>query len=78
MNPVDEAAITYSDSIFIAIRDDVVNSVIVAGSKLNEAELSTTYKVSRAIIRESINQLENANLVERKANIGAQVITFKS
>ncbi|MFT6268673.1 MAG: DNA-binding GntR family transcriptional regulator [Alphaproteobacteria bacterium] len=76
MTPVNETPITSSDRVFIKIRDDVVNGVIAAGSKLNEVELSTKYKVSRAVIRESINRLENTNLVERKANVGAKVVTL--
>jgi DNA-binding GntR family transcriptional regulator len=76
MTPVNETPVNSSGRVFIAIRDDVVNGVIAPGSKLNEVELSTTYKVSRAVIRESINRLENANLVERKANIGAKVVTL--
>ncbi len=71
-----EALVTSSDRTFAAIRADIVNGVIKAGSKLNETELSTKYEVSRAIIRESINKLVNANLVERKANIGAKVVTL--
>jgi len=60
----------------MAIRADIVEGVIVPGSKLSETELSTKYKVSRALIREAINRLENASLVERKANIGARVVTL--
>lgn len=76
MTPVHETPITASDKTFIAMRADIVNGVIAAGGKLNESELSTKYEVSRAIIRESINRLENANLVERKANVGAKTVTL--
>lgn len=76
MTPVHETPITASDKTFIAMRTDIVNGVIAAGGKLNESELSTKYEVSRAIIRESINRLENANLVERKANVGAKTVTL--
>lgn len=76
MTPFHEAPITSTDRVFIAIRNDLVNGIVAPGSKLSEAELSTKYDVSRAIIRESINRLENANLVERKANVGAKVVTL--
>jgi DNA-binding GntR family transcriptional regulator len=76
MTPISEVPITSTDRVFIAMRNNIVNGDIVAGSKLNEAELSTKYAVSRAIIRESINRLENANLIERKANVGAKVVTL--
>lgn len=71
-----ENAVTTSDKTFLALRGDIVDGAISAGSKLNESELSAKYQVSRAIIRESINRLEAANLVERKANIGAKVVTL--
>ncbi|NVK25462.1 MAG: GntR family transcriptional regulator [Gammaproteobacteria bacterium] len=56
------------------MRGDIVEGNIVAGSKLSEAELSTKYQVSRAVIREAINRLATCHLVERKANIGARVV----
>jgi DNA-binding GntR family transcriptional regulator len=76
MSPFTEAPITASDKTFIAIRSDIVEGVLAAGSKLSEVELSTMYGVSRAIVREAINRLENASLVERKPNIGAKVVTL--
>ena len=76
MSPFQEAPITASDKTFIALRADIVEGVVLAGSKLSEAELSTRYGVSRAIVREAINRLANTSLVERKANIGAKVVTL--
>ncbi|WP_371196299.1 GntR family transcriptional regulator [Glaciecola sp. SC05] len=76
MSPFSESPITSSDKIFIAIRSDIVAGVIEAGSKLSEAELSTIHGVSRAVVREAINRLENVSLVERKPNIGARVVTL--
>ncbi|MGB3726487.1 MAG: GntR family transcriptional regulator [Glaciecola sp.] len=78
MTPLVEVPITAADKTFIALRSDIVEGEIAAGSKLNESELSTHYQVSRAVIRESINRLENVNLVERKANIGAKVVTLSN
>lgn len=71
-----EQAITTSDKIFLKLRYAIVEGEIVAGSKLSEAELSTKYSVSRAVIREAINRLESCHLVERKANVGARVVAL--
>jgi DNA-binding GntR family transcriptional regulator len=71
-----EQAITSADKTFMQLRDDIVEGVVAAGSKLSEVELSTNYAVSRAVIREAINRLESCHLVERKANVGARVVTL--
>lgn len=71
-----EQAITSSDKTFLSIRYAIVEGDIVSGSKLSETELSTKYGVSRAVIRESINRLETCHLVERKANVGARVVSL--
>lgn len=68
--------VTITDKIFIQLRKDIVEGIIVSGSKLSEMELSTKYAVSRAVIREAINRLESCHLVERKANIGARVVNL--
>ncbi|ACA86777.1 MULTISPECIES: GntR family transcriptional regulator [Shewanella] len=72
----DETAVTAADKTFFQLRKDIVEGVVLAGSKLSETELSTKYSVSRAIIREAINRLESCNLVERKANVGARVVAL--
>ncbi len=74
MNIPAETPITAADKTFIQLRNDIVEGVLVAGAKLSEAELSTKYTVSRAVVREAINRLESSNLVERKANVGARVV----
>lgn len=68
--------ITSADKTFVALRKDIVEGNLAAGSKLSEAELSTKYNVSRAVIREAINRLESSHLVERKANVGARVASL--
>ncbi len=73
---VTEAPVTSADKTFFKLRADIVEGEILAGSKLSEAELSTKYGVSRAVIREAINRLEFCHLVERKANIGARVVAI--
>ena len=68
--------ITSADKTFLQLRSDIVEGAISHGSKLSETELSTKYQVSRAVIREAINRLESNRLVERKANIGARVVSL--
>lgn len=69
-------AITAADKTFVQLRTDIVEGIISHGSKLSETELSTKYQVSRAVIREAINRLESNRLVERKANVGARVVSL--
>ncbi|RZF98687.1 GntR family transcriptional regulator [Pseudoalteromonas sp. CO348] len=76
MSFFDEQAVTSSDKAFFRMRKEIVEGEIAAGSKLSEMELSTKYEVSRAVVREAINRLESCHLVERKANVGARVVTL--
>ncbi|KZN44436.1 GntR family transcriptional regulator [Pseudoalteromonas luteoviolacea] len=78
MNFFQEKAVTSSDKTFFQLREEIVEGHISAGSKLSEVELSTKYEVSRAVVREAINRLEACNIVERKANVGARVVTLTS
>ncbi|MFC3092635.1 GntR family transcriptional regulator [Alteromonas sediminis] len=68
--------ITHADRTFVALRNAIVEGEILAGSKLNEAELAHRYEVSRAVIREAINRLSTCNLIERRPNVGARVVTL--
>ncbi len=76
MSPFATKAVTAADKTFLQLRQDIVAGEIKAGSKLSEVELSTRYAVSRAIVREAINRLESNQLVERKANVGARVVSL--
>lgn len=78
METLQTPAITATDKTFIRLRDEIVEGTIPAGTKLSELELSTKYEVSRAVIRESLNRLETCYLVERKANVGARVVTLSA
>ena len=71
-----EQAVTSADKTFLQLRVDIVEGAIPPGSKLSETELSTKYQVSRAVIREAINRLESCHLVERKANVGARIVSL--
>lgn len=70
------APITSTDKTFLQLRKDIVEGFIPSGTKLSETELSTKHSVSRAVIREAINRLEACHLVERKANVGARVVSL--
>ncbi|TPV56958.1 GntR family transcriptional regulator [Aestuariibacter sp. GS-14] len=76
MAVITEQAVTSADKTFFQLRSDIVEGVIPSGSKLSETELSTKYQVSRAVIREAINRLEACHLVERRANVGARVVSL--
>ncbi len=76
MSIFQENAVTASDKAFFRLRKEIIEGVIPAASKLSETELSTKYEVSRAVVREAINRLESCHLVERKANVGARVVTL--
>lgn len=76
MNLVSEQPVTSSDKTFFQLRKDIVEGKVLPGSKLSEAELATRYAVSRAVVREAINRLETSHLVERKANVGARVVSL--
>lgn len=78
MDPVTEQPVTSTDKTFLRLRNDIVEGIILSGAKLSEAELSTHYSVSRAVIRESINRLESCYLVERKPNVGAKVVSLSA
>lgn len=69
-------AVTSADKTFLLLRTAIVEGELDAGAKLNEAELSTKYSVSRAVIREAINRLETCHLVERKPNVGARIVSL--
>lgn len=71
-----EQPITSADKTFFRLRKDIVEGVIQPATKLSETELSTNYEVSRAVVREAINRLETCHLVERKANVGARVVSL--
>ncbi|WP_299794766.1 GntR family transcriptional regulator [uncultured Shewanella sp.] len=71
-----EQPVTAADKTFFQMRKDIVEGEIESGAKLSETELSTKYAVSRAVVREAINRLESCNLVERRANVGARVVTL--
>jgi len=73
-----EDAITIADQIFTEIRQEIVEGRMPQGSKISEPELARRYGISRGPLREAMRRLESANLVSRRANVGARVITLSS
>ena len=76
MQSLNESSVTQADKTFLSLRTAIVEGEIAAGSKLSEAELSTSYQVSRAVVREALNRLETCYLIERRANVGARVVSL--
>ncbi len=73
-----EDAVTIADQIFAEIRQEIVEGRIPQGSKISEPELARRYGISRGPLREAMRRLESSNLVSRRANVGARVITLSS
>ena len=71
----EETHVTISDRIFARIQKEIVEGVLKPGSKISEPELARAYGISRGPLREAIGRLEACNLVVRKANVGARVVT---
>jgi DNA-binding GntR family transcriptional regulator len=71
-----DGAVTISDRVFARFRKAIVEGEIPAGSKISEPELAREWGVSRGPLREAIGRLEACNLVVRKANVGARVVTL--
>ncbi|WP_456408173.1 GntR family transcriptional regulator [Thiolapillus sp.] len=71
-----QASGTLSEQVFEALREAIVSGDIAAGSKISEPELAKRYEVSRASLREAISRLEACNLVTRRANVGARVVSL--
>lgn len=68
--------VTIADRLFLELRKAILEGDLPAGKKISEPELANRYEVSRGSLREAISKLENCNLVTRRPNIGARVISF--
>ena len=71
-----EATSTIADRVFGQLRLAIVEGEIPAGSKISEPEVAARLGISRGPLREAMRRLESCNLVERRPNIGARVITL--
>lgn len=76
--PLTEEGATIADRIFEHLRQAIVEGEIPPGSKISEPELARRYGISRGPLREAMRRLESANLVQRRPNVGARVITLSS
>lgn len=68
--------VTIADRVFNQLREAILGGKMAPGQKISEPELASGYGVSRGSLREAIGRLESSNLVERKPNVGARVITL--
>lgn len=57
-----------------AIRDAIVTGKLAVGGRLPEVQLTREFEVSRAVIREALQQLAHEGFVQQTINRGAQVI----
>ena len=75
---IDESKLhrTISDSLFHQLQTAIIKGELSAGSKISEPELARKFGVSRAPLREAIRRLEGQKLVERKAHVGARVVSL--
>ncbi len=76
--PLPEEASTIADRVFGQLRQAIVEGEFAPGSKISEPELAARLGISRGPLREAMRRLESTNLVERRPNLGARVITLSS
>ncbi len=69
---------TIADRVFGQLRQAIVEGEIPPGSKISEPEMAARFGISRGPLREAMRRLESTNLVERRPNLGARVITLTS
>jgi DNA-binding GntR family transcriptional regulator len=69
---------TIADQVFKKLQKAIVEGEIPAGSKISEPVLAKQFGISRGPLREALSHLEVCNLIERKLNIGARVISLSS
>jgi DNA-binding GntR family transcriptional regulator len=77
-DPLTDETSTIADRVFAQLRQAIVEGGIPAGSKISEPEMAARYGISRGPLREAMRRLESTNLVERRPNLGARVITLTS
>lgn len=62
------------DKVSAALRDAILSGRLAVGQRLPEVELTRQFQVSRAAIRESLQQLAHEGLVVLNSHRGAQVV----
>jgi DNA-binding GntR family transcriptional regulator len=73
-----EEIATIADRVYDQVRQAIVRGEIPPGSKISEPALAARYGISRGPLREAMRRLESTNLVERRPNLGARVITLSN
>jgi DNA-binding GntR family transcriptional regulator len=73
-----DEACTIADRVFAQLRQAIVEGSITPGAKISEPEMAARYGISRGPLREAMRRLESSNLVERRPNVGARVITLSA
>jgi DNA-binding GntR family transcriptional regulator len=73
-----EEIATIADRVYDQVRQAIVRGEIPPGSKISEPALAASYGISRGPLREAMRRLESTNLVERRPNLGARVITLSN
>jgi DNA-binding GntR family transcriptional regulator len=71
-------ATTRADSVFVDLRQRIVEGQVPMGSKISEPELARHYDISRSTLRDALSRLEGCGLLERKANVGYRVVTLST
>ena len=67
------ASATQADKVRAALEEDILRGVLLPGTVLEEGRIAEQYDVSRTPVREAINQLVFAGLVEKPARRRAVV-----
>lgn len=69
---------TRADTVFIDLRQRIVEGEIATGTKLSEPELAKYYAISRSTLRDALSRIEACGLLERKANVGYRIVSLSS
>ncbi len=73
---VSSPGMTLADKVFELLQTAIVKGRLQPGQRLSEAELSTTYGVSRGPLREAIRRLEGRGLVTKRPHAGISVVSL--
>ena len=65
--------ITRADTVYKAIRSDILHNRLKPGEKLSEMQLATRFEVSRAPVRDAIRKLQQEGLVIVQPQVGTMV-----
>lgn len=76
ISKINPTPVTIAERVFDSLCKAIVLGDIPAGSKISEPELAKKFDVSRASLRDAIGRLEACNLVIRRPNVGARVVSL--